>query len=211
MTGLRRLAVAGMASLLVALGFLAGSASGGGETVEPAVVDFAYVNPLDYFPSNRLVDGLADGVAEADSEAVDWCGDHRDVCAGVVRRPEAAYIGLTRDHGKTIRMLRETLELSHPSRLRAFRAPYGRDELPSPRSIREFVAAHFPDKVDRVHVYADIPAISRVLLDVPTADEDLIRALRDEFGDKIRFRGGIAPPTWGVPLAGAGAAEATAS
>jgi hypothetical protein len=174
------------------------------------VVDHSYVDPTVYFYDKRTIDGIPKAVFHAESGARRWCSEHRDICSGVVRRPEAAYIGLTRDHDATIRMLRRTLDIPDPAKLRAFRAPYSESELhPLPRQIRDLVETQFPGEIecdpgrpeptppcrpDGLHIYrTDFPAVGRLMLDVrENAPEGLIRALKEAFGDKIQFRAAVA-------------------
>lgn len=203
MTGRRFIVRIGLVAVLVGGGFVAGSRSRGGDASAPLVVDHAYVNPLDYVLEHRLLDGQAEGVNDAAAAADYWCSDHRDVCGGVVVRPEAVYLGLTQDHEETVRMLRKTLDLSHPARLRAFRSPYAFDDLPNANAIRDFVRARFPEKVeDEFDVLARvIPALGRTLVYVKDNDAALAKALKGRYGDRVVWSEMFSPPGPIIPLA----------
>ena len=196
MTGVRRLVMVGSAAALTAVGFLTGAWTHRATPEPPAVVDLDHLNPVEYLVGRGPVDPKREGVNEASGRAADWCGDHPDVCVGVVLRPEAAFIGLTRDHEETVKMLRRTLNLREPGALRGFRTPYSESDLHSINNttLDAFLSEHAPDKLD-VATLRLVPAMGRVLIQIQGLEPELARLLADEFGeDKIRLLSTIDPP-----------------
>lgn len=168
-------------SLVMAL-LAAGSPACSRRSVPVVVVGLDSVSPLGYLSGDGDVE-MDEGVAEAGTVVQAWGAKHQDVYAGVIYRPEAAYVGLTRDHARILKDLQA--QVKRPELLRAFRARYSETELMRIASeVDNFMFEEFRSYQDDVGA-GPATAMNRVLIEVNFPSPELVSALWKRFGKRI--------------------------